>query len=300
MGQIRPPTRDHVLVIEDSRRWAGFEHRPDDIFISTPPKSGTTWTQGILASILWPRGDPPGERRGRSPWIDARFFPAGDVLADVAAQTHRRFIKTHSPADCVPIFEECKYVTVYRDARDAVMSWANHRANMRPEVIEHLNATGAEEGIAPIATRWDGDMDVLIDEWSTDQSPIVHLASWWPIRNEPFVCFVHYNDLKADLDGEMRRIAEFLEIDVPDQLWPDVIDRCGLEQMRDAARGDDGLAFIFEGGADSFFHKGTNGRWREALTPTQIQRVERLVADGLPGDAAEWLEHGSLALGRRP
>jgi hypothetical protein len=47
----------------------------------------------------------------------------------------------------VPIFEECKYIVVYRDGRDALMSWANHRGAMRPEVIDFVNATGAEEGL---------------------------------------------------------------------------------------------------------------------------------------------------------
>ena len=139
--------------IEDSLRWRDFEHRLDDIFIRTPPKSGTTWMQGIVSSLLWPAGDAPDDRSGRSPWIDARFTPIDELLAQLDGQEHLRFIKTHSPADCVPIFEECKYVTVYRDGRDALMSWSNHRAEMRPEFIEMLNATGAEEGLRPTWPR---------------------------------------------------------------------------------------------------------------------------------------------------
>ncbi|TMA51013.1 MAG: sulfotransferase domain-containing protein [Deltaproteobacteria bacterium] len=44
----------------DNRRWAGFEPRPGDIFVCTPPKCGTTWTQAIVASLLWPDGKAPG------------------------------------------------------------------------------------------------------------------------------------------------------------------------------------------------------------------------------------------------
>jgi aryl sulfotransferase len=63
---------------------------------------------------------------------------------------------------------------------------------------------------------------------------------------------------------------------------------------------DAGLHDIgFEGGAASFFHKGTNGRWASLLTDEQLARYSAMVSD-LPTDAAEWLEHGSLALGRRP
>jgi aryl sulfotransferase len=296
---IRPPTRDHRSAIEDSRRWERFEHRPDDMFISTPPKSGTTWTQGIVASLLWPAGDPPGHRNSLSPWVDVRFRPVDVMLAELAAQQHRRFIKTHSPADCTPIFEQCKYVTVYRDGRDALMSWANHRAAMRPELTAFLNSTAEAEGIEPIAERWSGDMDELFDEWVSYCSPIVHLASWWPLRHEPFVYFLHYNDLKADLEGEMRRLAAFLEIDVPEQHWAPAVERCGLEQMRDDP-GNAGMELAFEGGAAAFFFQGTNGRWRDVLTPEQLDRYDRLVADGLPAEAAAWFEQGSLALGERP
>lgn len=255
--------------------------------------------QGIVSSLLWPAGDAPGERGSRSPWVDARFAPVDDVLATLAAQSHRRFIKTHSPADCVPLFEECKYVTVYRDGRDALMSWSNHRAKMRPELIEYLNATGASEGIEPLPPVWGGEMDELFDQWITDCSSIEHLASWWPLRAEPFVCFVHYNDLKRDLEGEMRRLAGFLGIDVPEADWAQVVERCGLDQMRDEARGSR-VERMFDGGAESFFFKGTNGRWRDVLTPAQLERYDRLVADGLPTDAATWLQYGSLELGERP
>ena len=36
----------------------------------------------------------------------------------------------------------------------------------------------------------------------------------------PNLLMVHYADMKADLEGEMRRVAGFLEIEVPERLWP--------------------------------------------------------------------------------
>ena len=51
-------------------------------------------------------------------------------------------------------------------------------------------------------------MDELFDQWANDCSSITHLASWWPLRREDFAYFVHYNDLKADLEGEMRQLAD--------------------------------------------------------------------------------------------
>ena len=98
----------------------------------------------------------------------------------------------------------------------------------------------------------------------------------------------------------MRRLADFLSIDVPEESWPTVVERCGLSEMREAAKESNRIDLAFEGGADSFFHKGTNGRWRGVLTEAQLERYDRLVADNLPDDAAGWLESGSLELGLRP
>src|SRR3954463_13428026 len=298
MAPVLPATRRRQHVHDDSQRWERFTPRPDDIFITTPPKSGTTWMQGIVASLLWPHGDVPAPAFDLSPWLDARIVPLEDMIARVDAIPQRRFIKTHSPADCTPIFTECRYLAVYRDGRDALVSWANHRRMMRPDVIEALNAIAARDGVAPWPPVWDGDLDQLFDEWVDWGTPMEHLASWWPNRHEPFVLLVHYADLLADLEGEMRRIAGFLAIDVPRDRWPGAVDRCRFESMRDQHGSGSLLQGAFEGGESAFFYRGTNGRWREGLNAKPPARHVAPVAQQLPPDAASWLEHGSLALGR--
>jgi aryl sulfotransferase len=76
-----------------------------------------------------------------SHWIEAQFDPIGEVLARLEAQPHRRFIKTHTPADGIPFFPGAKYVFVARDGRDAFMSMCNHmerfRTDVREELIDH-------------------------------------------------------------------------------------------------------------------------------------------------------------------
>src|SRR3954454_6317645 len=44
--------RRYRATVYDSNRWDGFELRPGDIIISTPPKCGTTWTQMICALLI--------------------------------------------------------------------------------------------------------------------------------------------------------------------------------------------------------------------------------------------------------
>jgi aryl sulfotransferase len=293
------PKRIYRNGFTDGNRWGSFQHRPGDIFIATPAKCGTTWTQAIVASLLWPDGSLPAPVVVVSPWFDGRIEPIAGVAERVEQQRHRRFIKTHTPADGVPYWPSASYIVVLRDGRDAFMSLLNHMSKLRPEIVAQTNAEAVADGGQPLT--WSGDPHVDFPAWlASEDGALSYLASWWPLRTKPNVLLVHYNDLKADLDGEMRRIATFLDIAVPTNLWDRVVERCTFEAMK--ARGDEIGPFelIFEGGVQSFLHKGTNGRWRDVLTESELSFYRRRVAEALPTDAAEWLEHGSLSLGRRP
>jgi aryl sulfotransferase len=281
-------------VISDNRRWQRFEPRPGDIYVCTPPKCGTTWTQTIVHSLMWPDGGGPLPVMTVGPWLEAEFNPLDETLARLAAQTHRRQIKTHTPADGIPWFDDAKYLFVARDGRDAFMSWCNHRENMKRDMVGALNARAVADGIPPMP-QWDGDVHGFFSHWIAEASTLRHVRTFWERRAAPNLLLVHYNDLKADLAGEMRRIADFLGIRVPAASWPGAVERCGFEAMQ--ARGDEiGTFHLFEGGSRSFLFKGSNGRWRDVLTPDELARYAKRVAEILPADAAAWLEHGKEAL----
>lgn len=286
-----------ITNVEDSRRWQHIAIRPDDIIISTPPKSGTTWTQQIVHSLLWPSGDAPGTRGDLARWVDMRLRPIDELVEHLESQEHRRSIKTHSPATCTPFDPGCSYIVVYRDGRDALLSWGNHRRHMRSDVMAEMNEQAAADGLAPLDLQFDGDYDKLYQEWLWICSPIEHLRSWWPRSTADNVLFVHYAELTADLGGEMRRIADFLGLRVADDRWAAVVDSCTLEAMR---AGSVGMERVFDGGAQSFFHKGGSGRWRGVLPQDILDDYRHRVDNELPSAAARWLEHGSLALGHRP
>ena len=283
----------------DGARWEWFTHRPGDILIATPAKCGTTWMQTIVASLLFPDGSAPGPVVVISPWVDGRLVPIEAVAKLLQGQEHRRFVKTHTPADGVPFWPSASYIVVLRDGRDALMSFLNHMAKTRPEVAERVNAEAAADGGRPVVSS--RDVHEALPKWlDSDDFVGTYLASWWSLRGEPNVLLVHYNDLQVDLDGEMRRIASFLGIDVPQDLWPDVVERCTFASMK--ARPDEIGPFgvVFEGGADSFLYKGTNGRWRDVLTEDELTLYARRVADHLPPEAVEWIEKGAVATGHRP
>jgi Sulfotransferase domain len=82
---------------EDSGRWLAFAFRPGDIVISTRSKSGTTWMQMICALLIFQTADLPTPLAQLSPWLDWLITTQQQVYDQLAAQRHRRFIKTHTP-----------------------------------------------------------------------------------------------------------------------------------------------------------------------------------------------------------
>ncbi|HWA60259.1 MAG TPA: sulfotransferase domain-containing protein, partial [Caulobacteraceae bacterium] len=114
----------------------------------------------------------------------------------------------------------------------------------------------------------------------------------------PNLLFVHYDDLKADLPGEMRRISDFLEIDTPPALLPALADAARFDSMK--RHGDalyPSLKQAFDRGADRFLNQGRSGRWREHLTDEDVQRYQAIVARAATPGLARWLEFGRRVAG---
>jgi hypothetical protein len=168
------------------------------------------------------------------------------MLAIIDAQTHRRFVKSHLPFDGLPIYDEVRYIHVGRDPRDACMSLFNHWSAMLPFAFDQLDAATAatpalELGPVP---RTPDDLRSFWRRWFTrgvlpgmqdgypDVSFVELETSYWRARRRENLLLVHYNDLKADLDGEMRRIAAFLGIDTPAVLWPRLVEAASFEAMK--------------------------------------------------------------------
>ena len=150
-----------------------------------------------------------------SPWLDLRVPPKAVKLPLVEAQTHRRFLKTHLPVDALVFSPKAKYIYIGRDGRDVVWSMYNHHANANAFWYEALNDTPGLVG-DPIAPPPASVVEYFRDWLARDGHPFwpfwENVRSWWAIRDLPNVLLVHFEELKDDMPGEIRRIAAFLEI----------------------------------------------------------------------------------------
>ncbi len=279
----------------DSTIWDDFKFRDDDIVIATYAKSGTTWVQQILSQILF-NGVEGLDVAEMSPWLDLRVPPKAVKLPAVEAQTHRRFLKTHLPVDALVFSPKAKYLYIGRDGRDVVWSMYNHHANANDLWYQALNETPGRVG-PPIEPPPASVRQCFFDWLDGDGHPFwpfwENVSTWWAIKDLPNVLLLHFADLKADLPGQIRRIATFLETPVDESRWPAIIEHCGFAYMkRHAAKSVPLGGAFWDGGAETFIHKGTNGRWHDTLTTADVTRYERLAQDQLGAPCAQWLASG--------
>ncbi len=107
---------------------------------------------------------------------------------------------------------------------------------------------------------------------------------------------LHYADLKRDLPGGIRRIAGFLDIPVDQERLDAAARHCSFDYMKQHAELSAPLGgVLWEGGARTFIHKGTNGRWRDVLTAEDSRRYETLAIERLGPACARWLAEGGAA-----
>lgn len=303
MSATARPERKYIYnsMMTDSSRWDGFKPRDGDIIISTPPKCGTTWTQMICALLIFQKTSFDRMLREMSPWLDAPLKPVEEVLGVLEAQTHRRFIKTHTPLDGLPYFENVSYLFVARDPRDAFVSLGNNMQNMTPDVMGQMAGTAQARGVKLHPPAADGH--AAFRGWlNADGIPpnlpdfdiLHHARTFWDFRHLPNIHLLHYSDMKADLGGQMRRLADALGIRVDAALWPELVTAAGFEAMKENA---DALV-PGPGHPDPwldnsrFFNKGAQGQWQGVLGEAELQLYRQMMEARLTPELARWLEQG--------
>ncbi len=284
----------------DSTIWNDLNFRDDDIIISTYAKSGTTWVQQIISQLLF-NGEEGLEVAEMSPWLDLRVPPKEIKLPMVEAQTHRRFMKTHLPVDALVFSDKAKYIYIGRDGRDVLWSMYNHHATANQAWYEALNDMPGRVG-PPIEPPLGSIVQYYHDWLDNDGHPWwpywENVRSWWDIRNLPNVYLLHFANLKNDMPGEIRKLAEFLDTPIDESRWESILRHCSFDYMKAHATKSVPLGGAFwDGGAQTFIHKGTNGRWREVLSEAESAKYEHRAAEELDPDCALWLATGKLAQG---
>ena len=109
------------------------------------------------------------------------------------------------------------------------------------------------------------------------------LQQGWALRNHPNVCFLWYEEMKADFDKALDKIAGFLGIELDDDFRQALWKRTNINEMRSSsvkkAQDDDRKEYFKQ-----FFRSGKSGDWKNHLKdPEVIKEMEDYVAAKLKG-----------------
>ena len=296
------PERIHryETAASDSIRWDAYRPRDGDIIVTTAPKCGTTWTQ-MLCALLVHGPDLPTPLARLSPEFDRLWIPVAELMDELDAQPWRRVIKTHTPLDGLPYFENVSYVHCGRDPRDAFLSMMDNMRNTSEAIRAVVRARAGlpDDSWFPTDpnTCFPVWMTAPIHAWMEDGFPtgsVFHAArTAWAHRGLANLHLLHYRDLRLDLDGEMRRLARFLGLRLAPSAWPALVDAAGFAQMKSHADDTAPGAHLGDWSSNAaFFARARLGEWRQVLSQSDRALYEEFAPKRVEPALRAWLEGG--------
>ncbi|XP_078367358.1 sulfotransferase 1B1-like [Oculina patagonica] len=254
---------------------SNFQTRPDDVFVATYPKSGTTWVQEIVWQIFNEGQVKSSHIMQKVPFLEAATHtkvphPAMDTLPSP------RILKTHLPYHTTPKSAtedtKCKYIYVARNPKDVAVSFF--------KFAEALKSVGnGYHGPWEFYAKLFVEGNVTWNFWND------HVLGWWKHKDDPNVLFLKYEDLQKDLLSHVRMIANFLNKPLSDDLISRIAEQCTFSGMK---KNPESYAIKNEEGESSLLRKGVVGDWKNYFTPELNERFEKEVLAKLKGSGLEF------------
>jgi hypothetical protein len=266
----------------------------------------------LCALLIFDGPDLPAPLSRLSPWLDQTIRPLDEVRAIYGAQRHRRFIKTHTPLDGLPLRDDVTYVVVGRDPRDAMVSMDHHVDNMdRDRVLELRGRAVGNDDLDELPPQPPqlGDPVARFRAFvtSTDRSGALnlrrilhHLDTAWQRRAADNVIICHYADYTADLTGELVRLAAGLDIPLDEQRAAELAPEASLPRMQDRAAEVVPNADAIWKDTRAFLRAGGFGEWRTGVSTGDLTAYDAVVAETVAPDLGRWVHEGRLRSGIDP
>ena len=265
--------------------------RPNDIFICSYPKSGTTWTQHIVLSLLMKAKENKGMEKldyshvsSYAPFYEVdQHWKAGesDLNPSIRANHEklgRRVFNTHLRWDMLPKnmeggarsdagSDKARFIYIARSPMDVCLSFYCHLSNQN-------------EG------GYEGTFDSFFDEWMRGEiafgSYIDHVLSFVPALKDAGgdreILLVTYEELVSDLSMVVSRIATFIEADVSKEDITELLPTFSFQQMKSDLDRFQPRSVTWKKGFQ-FLRKGVTGDSENVATDAQRHQLSDLFDD---------------------
>lgn len=240
---------------------------PDDVWIASYPKSGTTWLQQIVRLIRNNGEESDTKLDFAIPWLEGapKFLPEFNLNE----LPRPRAFHSHFPYSLLPCgaphTTPCKYIYVVRNPKDVAVSLYFYTRLTVP-CFRDLS--------------WEAFWKQYLEEGFEYGNYFDHLESWLPHTTDENVLFLRYEDMKKDLQEAVTRIASFIGVALPSDTIAKITRLTTFKNMKQDQAANKGWRedFQVENGGSLFMRKGCVGDWKNFLTPEQSAQMDSICA----------------------
>lgn len=202
-------------------RARAYVPQPEDVFVATQMRCGTTWMQQLVYQVVT-RGEGEFTDPDRthlyaiSPWIEA-VNSVSIADAPLVGARPTRIVKTHLPASHCPYGAGAKYIYVARHPVSCFASIVDFNRSMLGPLLPPTDTMLA----------WFCSDRMYWLPWP------VHVDGWWQwAESRSNTLFVHFEEMTRDLGAVVDRVATFLDVELTAAERQRVADRCSFEYMK--------------------------------------------------------------------
>ncbi|XP_020179413.1 cytosolic sulfotransferase 5-like [Aegilops tauschii subsp. strangulata] len=281
---LKPQTAESVAVVQ-----AQFEPRPDDVFLATYPKCGTTWLKALAFAVtnrlrhghaVGDSGHPllTNHPQHLVPFLelpDRRLHPLADDLDALASP---RLLATHMPLSLLAARVGalgCRVVYMCREPKDVLVSYWHFASKVHADFSMDMAFELFCDGVSSYGPIWDHN-----------------LGYWRQSMTEPRrILFLKYEDMMADPTSHVKMLAEFLRVPFSDDevrrgVVEEVVDLCSFDKLKSLPVNSSGVSDRFVGVPiqnSSYFRTGRVGDWATHFTQEMAEKLDAIVEEKFRG-----------------
>lgn len=227
---------------------------PDDVFLTSYPRSGNTWTRFLVGNLVHIEEA-------------VTFLNVERLVPDMYKHSDRylrrlprpRILKSHECFD--PRYKRILYIV--RDPRDVAVS--NYHWEMKQKSM------GEEYAIERFVARWvEGIYWDRLGNWGD------HVMSWLSTRQEKRFVLLRYEDLVDDPARELVKVANLLGIEATRERLTRAAELSSADRMRqlESTQGGKWVQTRYTRQDKPFVRKASYGGWRSVLPAESVTLIE--------------------------